>query len=154
MKNMDTTKIGYIDLCEKYKKISVFMDNSTDAHLFEELINFIQRSDIVCSVKKQKKKDALGKAEFDKITSGECDISNYISNPDIIENKKVMAVFWEKLSDDNKTGFTVFELYVIRYLILDRFNKYKNENKGELISSINEIIRNRRMQKSYEKIVV
>lgn len=149
----DAMRTGYIDLCERYKQISVCTDNSKDALLFDELINFIRRCDVACFVKKQKK-DGLGKAEFDKITSGECDISNYISNTQIIENKELMAVFWGELSDDIKTGFTVFELYVIRYLILDRFNKYKNESKGALISSIDEILRNRRMQKSYEKIIV
>ena len=153
MNNQDTKKIGYIDLCERYKQISVCMDHSKDAQLFDELINFIKLGRKISPVEKRKK-EALGKAEFDKIASGECEISNYITNARIIENSNEWTVFWEKMTEDDKAGFTVFELYVIRYLILNRFNKFKNESKRELISSIDEIIRNRRMKKSYERIIV
>jgi len=101
------------------------------------------------------KNDTFGENEFNQIVSNHgCDLSSYRINPIIIENQQNMFDYWVQLDEDDKTTFTIPELNLIRWLISDLFDKYGKKKKEELISSINNIIRNRRMQKSYEKIVV
>ena len=105
--------------------------------------------------REKKKNDSFGEKEFYQIVSNpEYDLSIYRINPVIIENQRNMFDYWSQRNEEDKTNFTISELNLIRWLISDVFDKFDKKKKCDLISSINRILRNKRMQKSYEKIIV
>ena len=120
----------------------------------DEIISSMQ-SGIDRTPREKTKNETFGENEFNQIVlNNERDLSAYRINPTIIENQQNMFDYWNQLNEEDKTIFTIPELNLMRWLICEVFDKYAKKKKCELISSINNIIRNRRMQKSYEKIVV
>ena len=144
-------KTNTIKRLEKHKN-----ELEKQIRVIDEIISSIQHGIDTDSMPREKtKNDTFGENEFYQIVSNnEYDMSTYRINPVIIENQQNMYDFWCELKEDNKTDFTIPELNLIRWLISDLFDKYDKKKKNDLVSSINTIVRNRSMRKSYEKIIV
>jgi hypothetical protein len=143
-------KINAIQRLEKHKN-----ELKKRVKEIEEIISSMQNGIENDRPPEKMRNDVFGENEFNQIvTNHECDLSVYRISADIINNKQTMYDFWRQLNEESKTAFTIPELNLIRWLISDLFDKYGKKNKRELISSIDEIVRNRRMRKSYERIIV
>lgn len=140
-----------IEQIEKHMQICELMEDQKGFRLFAKLINLIRQSDNAFFVEKEKKKHP-GKLEFERLTSdADWDLSNYMIDDRIIENKDDLAGYWERITDMDRESFTIYNLNVLRYFISNQYNKYA-EKKRDLVSNINMIVRNKRMEN--KKIVV
>ena len=128
---MKIHKVDVIELYEKYMQICEIMGNQKDFRLFAELINSIKQCDNAFIVENGKKKKHPGKLEFERLTSeAEWDLSNYMIDDRIIENKDDLAGYWERITDMDRESFTIYNLNVLRYFISNQYNKYAEKKKS------------------------
>ena|GEM_PF-2274808 len=150
-----------IQVTKKYKNISSSLGLTNDERIFNYILNhFLNLIEPVegnnHSVQtKVQKRNKYGEMEFQSILSNEpIDISGYDLDVRIQNNKDKIIDFWYSLSDDEKNDFTIFELNVILYLISKEYNKYQKKDKKGILSLINTVVKNKRMDNSYNNIIV
>ena len=149
---MKIKKADVIELYEKYMQVCEIMGNQKDFRLFAKLVNSTKQNGNVFNENRKKKK-IPSKQEFDLLTSEEdCDLTHFMIDDRIIENKDDLAGYWERITEIDRTSFTIFNLNVIRYFISNQYKEYTEEKKSVLVSCINRIVRNKRMEN--KKIIV
>ncbi|MDR1060123.1 MAG: hypothetical protein LBL83_02665 [Clostridiales bacterium] len=155
---MDKAKA--IQAIERHINASCSLGLKDDEAIFTDILNFIKSSKSsenanISVYPDRQKRNKYGEADFQAIASDEiADISAYDIDARVVANKDNALNFWCLLNDEERCGFTIFELNVILYLISRRYNKYQKKDKKRIISIINAVAKNKRMADSYKNIVV
>ena len=147
-----------IQLLQKYQKICQVLELKDDEKQFEEIIELIgnsrqnESSFRVINTTATKK---YGEKDFEKLTE-QVDIllENYSINSGILSNKDNITDFWTSLDGKVKEKFTIFELNVMLFLISNQYNKYMKKDKKRIISFLADVVKAKRMEKSYKDIQV
>lgn len=150
-------RLKAIQVIEKYKGVGRLLGINDDEVILDEIIHFIDDS---TGSSKDEKNSSLGKNKYgessfyEMISSEELDLSAYKIAPGIVSQKDRIADYWHSLSDEEKGGFTIFELNVILFLISNQYNKYQKKDKKRIIGIVNSVSKEKRMESSYNNIVV
>jgi hypothetical protein len=147
-----------IQLLQKYQKICRVLKLEDDLKRFEEIIDFISNNgqkESTLKVLDTAPKKKYGENNFKElIENSEIQLESYIIHSGIISNKDNIADFWNSLDADTKENFTIFELNVMLSLISNKFNKYMKKDKKRIISFLTDVVKSKRMEKSYKEIHV
>ncbi len=141
---------------QKYQGVSQALNIDDDVKQFDEIINYIKS----CNLKDKTEinivtKRKYGEKDFEELANNtEICLQDYDINPLIITNKDCIVDFWNGLDADKKDGFTIFELNIILFLISSQYNKYMKKDKKRIIAFLNDVVKSKRMEKSYKDIQV
>jgi len=147
-----------IQLLQKYQKICQVLKLEEDLNRFEEIIDFInnnvQKESIleVLDTTPKKKSDEIIFKELIEKPEIQLDSSRIDSR--IISNKDNIADFWNSLDPEMKDNFTKFELNVMLFLISNKYNKYMKKDRKRISAFLTEVVKSKRMEKSYKEIQV
>jgi hypothetical protein len=143
---------------QKYQKICQVLELIDDEKQFEEIIKFISNSrqnESSFRVMNTTSKKKYGEKDFEELTEkADILLENHSINSGIISNKDNIADFWNSLDGKAKEEFTIFELNVMLYLISNQYNKYMKKDKKRIISFLTDVVKAKRMEKSYNDIQV
>lgn len=145
---MNNSKL--INCLEKYKGIAEILEKQEDAECLEEMICILKEKSIP-SEKSNKMSRETEKKRFERLVTGE-ELRKNVKNEEILKNEKNMFEYWNKLSQEEKEKFSVYELNVIRYLISKIHCEYTKIKKQDLIIQINSLIKE--LKKASKKVVV
>lgn len=142
----------------KYKSISQSLGLKSDEAVWDEIVAFISSANNVKSSNGSTnglKKGKYGEDDFHTIVSNEnVDLSTYDIDEKILSHKHKILDFWYSLDSEQRSGFTVFELNIVLFLISPHYNKYQKKEKKRIISIINAAVKDKRLNSAYDKIVV
>ena len=143
---------------EKYKSISQSLGLKSDEDVWDEITDFISSSINVKSSNGSTnglKKGKYGESDFHTITSNEnIDLSTYGIDEKILSHKDDILDFWHSLDSEQRNGFTIFELNIILFLISPHYNKYQKKEKKRILSLVDSAVKDKRLNSSYDKIIV
>ena len=150
--------VNVIKTIEKHKAISRQFKAKEDEIIFDYLIDLVKSKDSRLLPEKKSNERSKGKyneVDFQVIVSNEnVDLSPYAIDSQILSNKDKIVDFWCSLNEVERNNFTIFELNIILYLISNHYNKYQKKDKKRIISTINTVVKAKRMENSYKNIVV
>ncbi len=147
-------KLQAVKILEKYKGVSRLLGLQEDEFVLDDIVNFITRDNMKSSLN-DTKKVTYGEDDFQKIiTNDNVDLSAYNIDEQILLSKDKLWDFWYSLDDEKKSKFTIFELNIILYLISNQYNKYQKKDKKRILSIINSVVKDKRMDNSYSNIIV
>jgi len=151
-------KDNAIQLLQKYQKICRVLKLENDFNRFEEIIDFIGNNgqkESMLKVLDTVPKKKYGEKNFEElIEKSEIQLESYIIHSGIISNKDNIPDFWNSLDVDTKDNFTIFELNVMLFLISNKYNKYMKKDKKRIIAFLTDVVKSKRMEKSYKEIQV
>jgi len=144
---------------EKYKDISRLLGIHEDEAVFNEIIHYISNGTnagySVMTTTKQNNKGKNVEADFQMIISNDnVDFSVYSIDSRIISNRGGILDFWCSLSKEEKNKFTIFELNIILYFISEQYTKYQKKDKSKIVTMINTVVKDKKMDNAYKNIVV
>ncbi|MFW6680335.1 hypothetical protein ACOAOT_22205 [Lacrimispora sp. AGF001] len=149
-------RLQAVKVLEKYKGVSRLLGLQEDESVLDDLVNFITENYTKSFTSdNDMKKSKFGDKDFQAITANDdIDLSIYDIDEQILLNRENLWDFWYSLDDDKKNKFTIFELNIILYFISNQYNKYQKKDKKRIISIINNVVKDKRMDNSYSNIIV
>ena len=154
-----------VEILEKYKKVSEILEvtkeisdiaNIIDClsnHIDKNLEELVENKQSSNTLKKNKDKDVFDQFIKDE-ENGKLDFDSYNISDSIRDNYSNIVNWWHFLSNKSKEKFKILELNIILYLISNEFNQYKNDSKKKLLLLISDLVKSKRMDASYNNIVV
>ena len=144
---------------EKYKDISRLLGIHEDEAVFDEIIYYISNGTnagySMITNSKQNNKGKSGEADFQTIISNDdVDFSAYSIDNLIISNRGNILDFWHSLDKEEKNNFTIFELNIILYFISDQYTKYQKKDKNRIVTMINTVVKDKKMDNAYKNLIV
>jgi len=148
-------KYKAIQVMERYKNISRILNVREDEQVIDDIIEVLSKYDDNLTKTRGAKKTKAGEEDFYHLVSKEDqDLSEYGLSDTILSNKETMLEFWDSLSEEEKADYTIFELNVILYLISNQYNKYQKKDRKKIQSFIDTVVRDKKMESSYQNIKV
>lgn len=153
-----------IDILERYNKIENLFNSIPNGGEISDLVKLLKNYpnvDIENLIeeknysKENKSKDRdIFMQMVQESKDGELNWEHYKISDSIKENANNIIEWWSSLTNIQRDKFRILELNIILYLISSEFKEYRNEKKKTLIIFITNIVRDKKMNKSYHNIVV